>query len=246
MFFLLYLLVNFIQISGYAAAMLYLAGELSLQKKRLLPTGISFIILYIATIVIQYYDNDWVVVGLFLILSLYFFFIHFNTSKSISQSLNIVVCGYLLETLCQCFFLLLYNVLRIPCDINGYDDPVSLSIVVFGVALLIPVLRLLPAGKWMNSLENISYSTSLILIIILLVLSSISLRYSDVSLGLLMPTLASIAIFTFLGVLIVIQSWSDLRRKQAIRDYETYMPILNDMIQNIQKQHHLYLSLIHI
>lgn len=250
MFFLLYLLVNFIQISGYAAAMLYLAGELSLQKKRLLPTGISFIILYIATIVIQYYDNDWVVVGLFLILSLYFFFIHFNTSKSISQSLNIVVCGYLLETLCQCFFLLLYNVLRIPCDINGYDDPVSLSIVIFGVALLIPVLRLLPAGKWMNSLENISYSTSLILIIILLVLSSISLRYSDVSLGLLMPTLASIAIFTFLGVLIVIQSWSDLRRKQAIRDYETYMPILNDMIQNIQKQHHLYnnqiASLIHL
>lgn len=245
-----YLLVNVLQIGAYAVCMLYLTGELALQKKHPWSAGISFFIMYCLSVIIQFYDNEWIVIGLFLILSLYFLFIYFNTSKSISQCLNVVICGYLIETVCQVFFIVLFNLLHIPCDSNGYDDPASLSIVVFGCLILIPVLRFLPVRKWMNNLENISYSSSLVLIVILLIISALSLRYNELSLGLLMPTIASIAIFSFLGALIIMQSLADQRRKQAISDYETYMPILNDMIQNIQKQQHLYnnqiASLIHL
>lgn len=245
-----YFLVNIIQIAAYAACMLYLTGELSQIKKRPVSSLVSFFLMYILTVTIQWYDNDWVVVGLFLILSLYFLLLYFNTSKSISQCLNIVICGYLIETLCQCVFILLFTILRIPLDANGYNDPVSLSIVLLGALLLIPVLRLLPVRKWMHSLENISYSTSLVLVIIMIVLSAVSLKYETVDLGLMMPAIASIGIFGFLGILIILQSVSDHQRKQAIRDYETYMPILNDMIQNIQKQQHLYnnqiASLVHL
>lgn len=245
-----YLLVNVFQIGAYAICMLYLTGELSQRKKHPWSTGISFFVMYCLTITIQLHDDGWVIIGLFLILSVYFLFIYFNTSKSISQCLNVVICGYLIETVCQCFFILLYNLLHIPCDINGYNDPLSLSIIIFGCLVLIPVLRFLPVRKWMNRLEDVSYSSSLIVLLILVIMSALSLRYDKISLGLLMPTVASIIIFSFLGVLIIMQSLSDQRRKQAIRDYETYMPILNDMIENIQKQQHLYnnqiASLVHL
>ena len=245
-----FLFINICQVGAYALCMLYLTGELSNLKKHPFSIFLSYVVIYTLTVIIQFYDDDWVIIGLFLILSIYFLFVYFNSSKSISQCLNIVICGYLIETLCQCFFILLYNLLHIPCSTTGYNDPASISIVLFGTLLLIPVLHFLPIKKWMDSLENISYSSSLILILVLIVLSALSLRYDEISLGLLMPTIASIAIFTFLGVLIIIQSLSDQRRKQAIKDYETYMPILNDMIENIQKQHHLYnnqiASLIHL
>lgn len=245
-----YFLVNIFQIGAYAMCMLYLTGELSRQKKHPWSTGISFLAMYLLTVTIQLHDDGWVIMGLFLILSVYFLFIYFNTSKSISQCLNAVICGYLIETICQCFFILLYNLLRIPCDVNGYNDPFSLSIVLFGCLLLIPVLRFLPVRKWMKRLENVSYSSSLAVLLILVIISALSLRYDKISLGLLMPAVASILIFSFLGVLIIMQSLSDQRRKQAIRDYETYMPILNDMIENIQKQQHLYnnqiASLVHL
>ena len=245
-----YFIANIFQSGAYAICMLYLTGELSQQKKHLWSTGISFFLMYWLTITIQLHDDDWIVIGLFLILCVYFLFVYFNTSKPISQCLNVVICGYLIETICQVFFIVLYNLLHIPCNVNGYSDPVSLSIVVFGCLLLIPVLRFLPMRKWMNRLENISYSSSLAVLLILVILSAISLRYDKISLGLLMPTVASILIFSFLGVLIILQSFSDQRRKQAIRDYETYMPILNDMIENIQKQQHLYnnqiASLVHL
>lgn len=245
-----FLLINLIQVASYALCMLYLTGELSNLKKHPVSTFFSFIVMYSLTMIIQFYDDEWVIIGLFLILCIYFLFIYFYSSKSISQCLNVVICGYLIETLCQCFFILLYNLLQIPCSTAGYNDPASLSVVLFGAFLLIPVLHFLPVRKWMDSLENISYSSSLILILILIIISALSLRYDEIRLGLLMPTIASIAIFTFLGVLIIVQSLSDQRRKQAIRDYETYMPILNDMIENIQKQHHLYnnqiASLIHL
>ena len=154
-----YFIANIFQSGAYAICMLYLTGELSQQKKHLWSTCISFFLMYWLTITIQLHDDDWIVIGLFLILCVYFLFVYFNTSKPISQCLNVVICGYLIETICQVFFIVLYNLLHIPSNINGYNDPVSLSVVVFGCLLLIPVLRFLPIRKWMNRLENISYSS---------------------------------------------------------------------------------------
>ena len=107
--------------------MAYLTGELAELKKRPLTTGISFIVMYFTSIIIQRYDNDWVTIGLSLILSLYCLLLYLNTSKTLSQCFNIVICGYLIETLCQCIFILLFTILRVPLDANGYNDPISLS-----------------------------------------------------------------------------------------------------------------------
>lgn len=245
-----YFISNIFQIGAYAFCIAYLSDEIAELKKRPLTTGISFIVMYFTSIIIQRYDNDWVAIGLSLILSLYCLLLYLNTSKTLSQCFNIVICGYLIETLCQCIFILLFTILHVPLDANGYNDPISLSIVFLGALLLIPVLYFLPVRKWVQSLANISYSTSLIVVLVMIIISVMSLKYNDVSLGLLLPTVTSIAFFFFLGVLIIMQSLSDQRRKQAIRDYETYMPILNDMIQNIHKQQHLYnnqiASLVHL
>ena len=175
--------------------MAYLTGELAELKKRPLTTGISFIVMYFTSIIIQRYDNDWVTIGLSLILSLYCLLLYLNTSKTLSQCFNIVICGYLIETLCQCVFILLFTILRVPLDANGYNDPISLSIVFLGALLLIPVLYFLPVRKWVQSLANISYSTSLIVVLVMIIISVMSLKYNDVSLGLLLPTVTSIASF---------------------------------------------------
>lgn len=130
-----YLISNIFQIGAYAFCMAYLTGELAELKKRPLTTGISFIVMYFTSIIIQRYDNDWVTIGLSLILSLYCLLLYLNTSKTLSQCFNIVICGYLIETLCQCIFILLFTILRVPLDANGYNDPISLSIVFLGALL---------------------------------------------------------------------------------------------------------------
>lgn len=92
-----YLISNIFQIGAYAFCMAYLTGELAELKKRPLTTGISFIVMYFTSIIIQRYDNDWVTIGLSLILSLYCLLLYLNTSKTLSQCFNIVICGYLIE-----------------------------------------------------------------------------------------------------------------------------------------------------
>lgn len=57
----------------------------------------------------------------------------------------------------------------------------------------------------------------------MIVISATSLKYNDVSLGLLLPTVASIAFFFFLGVLIIMQSLSD--QPAASRRSATMKPI---------------------
>lgn len=134
-----YFISNIFQIGAYAFCIAYLSDEIAELKKRPLTTGISFIVMYFTSIIIQRYDNDWVAIGLSLILSLYCLLLYLNTSKTLSQCFNIVICGYLIETLCQCIFILLFTILHVPLDANGYNDPISLSIVFLGALLLIPV-----------------------------------------------------------------------------------------------------------
>ena len=84
-----YFIANIFQSGAYAICMLYLTGELSQQKKHLWSTCISFFLMYWLTITIQLHDDDWIVIGLFLILCVYFLFVYFNTSKPISQCLYV-------------------------------------------------------------------------------------------------------------------------------------------------------------
>ena len=86
-----YFISNIFQIGAYVFCMAYLTGELAELKKRPLTTGISFIVMYFTSIIIQRYDNDWVTIGLSLILSLYCLLLYLNTSKTLSQCFNIVI-----------------------------------------------------------------------------------------------------------------------------------------------------------
>lgn len=86
-----YFISNIFQIGAYAFCIAYLSDEIAELKKRPLTTGISFIVMYFTSIIIQRYDNDWVAIGLSLILSLYCLLLYLNTSKTLSQCFNIVI-----------------------------------------------------------------------------------------------------------------------------------------------------------
>lgn len=55
-----YFISNIFQIGAYAFCIAYLSDEIAELKKRPLTTGISFIVMYFTSIIIQRYDNDWV------------------------------------------------------------------------------------------------------------------------------------------------------------------------------------------
>ena len=80
-----YFIANIFQSGAYAICMLYLTGELSQQKKHLWSTCISFFLMYWLTITIQLHDDDWIVIGLFLILCVYFLFVYFLFCNYIIQ-----------------------------------------------------------------------------------------------------------------------------------------------------------------
>ena len=51
---------------------------------------------------------------------------------------------------------------------------------------------------------------------------------------------ANILFAAVITILIILQSFDDMKRKHSLKDYSTYMPIVDEMIENIQKRQHLY------
>lgn len=227
----------------YLGCMLYLSGEYTL--KSLLPPPekllLSFIAFNFLVSLIQIYDNQWILLGLFLVFLLYIVFLYINTSKSISQCCNIALFGYLLASLCQGIGIVLFNLLHIPYNPLATDNFGMCLIILLGSLILAIFLYFCPVHIVMDKLEKISYFSSLCTVSIIIVIALVSAYHNKyMTSGLLISSLSTAILFIGVGELILYQSFQDQKRKQALHEYETYLPILDQMIQNVQKNQHRY------
>ncbi len=239
---MLSVLVSLFQNAAYLGCMLYLAGGIRHRRKHLhIPLLlISYLLFSGSMSLIQLYDNNWIILGTLLSILLYIAFMYVNTGQGLNQSLHYIFCGYITASLCQVLMMLLLTLAHQSMDINNASDPGTIFVIVGSVIPLIPILHFLPWHAWMQWLAQFSYSTTLGFIGILLLLSCISLTNTQLKLGLLVSTGVTILILILSMAITLYHALAAQKRRQAIRDYETYLPILDEMIQSIQKQQHLY------
>ena len=179
--------------------------------------------------------------GLLYVLLMYIIFLYINTSKPISQCCNIALFGYLIVSFAQTIGIILVNLLHIPYNPQRFDNIGICLIFLLTPLILIVFLYFCPIHIIMNKLEKNSYFFSLCIISVVILVSiytSFDSKYMDA--GLLISSVSTTILFVGIGGLILYQSFQDQKRKQTLHDYETYLPILEQMIQNIQKNQHRY------
>lgn len=223
----------------YLGTMLYLA---ELQPKKLLSIRfiISFAVFNPLMYMIQLNDNNWVLTALFLTLFLYTIIIQINTEYNFSKSLIITIFGYMFVSLIQIVSLLLINLLHLKLDIINAESPVTLLYLLVSLAFTFLACYFFNIKKFFSRIMELSYSVVIMVIMTLLLFTVLIQIYDVFETGLAIPTISTFIVFFIVGVLISLEAAKDYKRKQALMSYNTYLPIVHQMILNIQKRQHLY------
>ena len=228
-----------IQNITYIGFMIYLS-EHSLKRLTSPKFLVSFCIYSVVLHYLQKHDNNQLMFAFLLMFAFYSLMIFINTRCTISQAINISIAGYFIVSCCQAVVMLALALLNLNFDENNAADPILTAILILSLFVLIILNKLFPITKFTDSFKNFSYFSSLFFLgSFILVAIFISIK-SSLSLGTLISTTANILFAAVITILIILQSFNDMKRKQSLKDYSTYMPIVDEMIENIQKRQHLY------
>ena len=219
--------------------MIYLS-EHSLKKLTSPKFLVSFCIYSVVLNYLQKHDNNQLMFAFLLMFTFYSLMIFINTRCTISQAINISIAGYFIVSCCQAVVMLALALLNLNFDENNAADPISTAILILSLFVLIILNKLFPITKFTDRFKNSSYFSSLFFLGSFILVAIFTSIKSSLSLGTLISTTANILFAAVITILIILQSFDDMKRKQSLKDYSTYMPIVDEMIENIQKRQHLY------
>lgn len=236
---LIIILTLTIQNLTYIGFMIYLS-EHSLKKLTSPKFLVSFCIYSVVLNYLQKHDNNQLMFAFLLMFAFYSLMIFINTRCTISQAINISIAGYFIVSCCQAVVMLALALLNLNFDENNAADPISTAILILSLFVLIILNKLFPITKFTDRFKNSSYFSSLFFLGSFILVAIFTSIKSSLSLGTLISTTANILFAAVITILIILQSFDDMKRKQSLKDYSTYMPIVDEMIENIQKRQHLY------
>ena len=236
---LMTILNSFLQNITYIGFMLYLA-HVNLKKLFNFKFIITFSIYSLALFFIQRYDNKQLMAAFVIVLIMYILMIYINSECNLNTSINIVLFGYFFVNIAQFIVLTFFVIFNFSFNENDITDPHTLILLILSLVFIIVANHLLHFKKLSDRFCNISYASSLFFIASIIIYCIFILIRTKFSFGILISTSITLILFTILGIFILLQSFQDMKRKQALQDYDTYMPIIDTMIDNIQKRQHLY------
>lgn len=232
-------LATIIQNITFLGFMLYLANQ-NLQMLFRAKFLISFSAYSLFIFLIQRNDNNWIFCALIILFCAYTTVVFFNSNCKLSQCINCVLLGYLVVTLCQIIAILIFNLFHFKYDMNDISNPFTFGLMVLSFFILLILNKVFPIIKLANKFNHLSFITSLMLIGSFIIFCIFPLFFDDISLGIIIPTASTIVFLIIFAGIILSQGLADIKNKQIIKYYDTYMPILNEMIESIQKKQHLY------
>lgn len=236
---LITILNHSIQNMTYIGFMLYLAN-VNLKKLFNFKFILTFSIYNLIIFPIERHDNEQLMAAFITLLLIQIFMICINSECNLNHAVNIALFGYFFISIIQFILLIPFFIFGINIDENDPSDPLLLVVFTFTALLVIITSHLLPLKKWSDKFCDFSYISSLFLIASVILFCICILMRTGFSFGILFSTGTTLILFIILAVLIILQSIRDMKRKQALQDYDTYMPIIDTMIDNIQKRQHLY------
>lgn len=220
----------------YCGIMIYIAQH-SFKPIYSARFVISFILFSSVLYIIATYDNHFMLLGWFINMVLFTMFVLINSSCNLYQAISIAFFTYFYITLIEAFFVILaLNTIGLTPD--DVTSPQTLFVFLFKAGCSLFLIRYIPY-RWFEKILAIPHNIEIFcLLILILLLTTTSLLKVD--LRLLLPTFTTLLICSVLVFLFVRQSKSDLKRQQTLKDYSTYLPILDEMILGMQQRQHLY------
>ena len=220
----------------YCGIMIYIAHH-SFKPIRSARFAISFILFSVIVYITAANDNHFILLAWLMHMGLFTIFILINSTCNLYQAISIAFFTYFYISLIEVFFVFL-ALNTIGLTPNDIASPQTLFVIFFKAGFSLFLIRYIPY-RWFEKIlaipHNIEILCLLTLILLLIVTSSLK-----IDLRLLAPTVTTLLICSVLIILFIRQAKSDLKRQQTLRDYSTYLPILDEMILGMQQRQHLY------
>ncbi|MCR4715717.1 MAG: GHKL domain-containing protein [Lachnospiraceae bacterium] len=230
------------QALAYILAMIYFTGH-SIREAVKTPVFYLTFIMADAILTCTGYSktlsNENSGISLIITLIVYMLAVKADTKTSIKNAYISTLFGFIYVSLIEC--LLLSLVPLFGFEITA-DHPVNLPTDV-ALAMILPVayfaLKYIPVRKLKNKIKNSYYVIALLFFITFAYISiatQASLKDGSVIAG-ISNQLISIASF-MLVILLILEEQSERRRNESLHYYETYLPIVEEMIKNVQMTQH--------
>ncbi len=218
----------------YCGGMIYIAHH-SFKPIRSARFAISFILFSVIVYITATNDNHFILLAWLMHMGLFTIFILINSTCNLYQAITLFTYFYV--SLIEVFFVFL-ALNTIGLTPNDVASPQTLFVIFFKAGFSLFLIRYIPY-RWFEKILAIPHNIEILclLTLILLLIVTPSLK---IDLRLLAPTVTTLLICSVLIILFIRQAKSDLKRQQTLRDYSTYLPILDEMILGMQQKQHLY------
>lgn len=231
------ILLSFFQNMAYTGTLVYIANH-SIRRIFTRRFVLCFIIYTLALYFLQTRNEHFMVFSLFI----YFFFLtviaFFNSERNITQALFLSIVDYVLISLIESVFLVPSSL----CFSVDTNDITSVPLCIVMMLTLIAAILLFsftPILKYIEKAMHFSYAVTIFfLLAVIIILVYIIVTKSEFDM--LIPTSTALAIGIFLLIFFLYQSMTGYKKKQELNDYTTYIPVLNRLIEDIQKKQDIY------
>lgn len=195
---------------------------------------------------VQKYNDSWIIPGILVVLSLCTCVTKIETKKSWRNSALYSAFGFIIANLTQIIIFTAFLGLKIELNIYTPNNITAVLYMLLALLLDIIVCLLPSVQKLAKKIPNISYAL-ITMLLFLVVMYSLALfafeqlkKASHLDTGLICSSITTALICFFVGGLILIEAAKDRKRKISLEAYNTYIPIVEQMITNIQKHQHLH------
>ena len=208
------------------------------EKWRTPRTLLFFFVSWIPTLVIQHFNNNWILLSLFMFVTILTVTLHFIVKCHYFHALIAICVSYFIMLLVNMPSLFIFYFFWSPEYIIK-SAWISLVAAMIGSVFQFLILRFLPVRQFYKSLCKIPVSISYFIILFLVILALLCGLSSDI-------TYVPEFVKTFLIVLLVLNSaliftqqiLINRRSTMELHYYQQYLPVLNNLIQKVRETQH--------
>ncbi|MCR4717343.1 MAG: GHKL domain-containing protein [Lachnospiraceae bacterium] len=230
-----------VQMISFLSAMVYFANLKVVDSFKKIPFLLAFAVVTIAVGVIQRYSSDWIVLALIMDIVMWSCVLRFTLGVPLKDAITSVLFGYFVVCMAEATVLVLGAVTKMNMS-KGYPINVQTMLIFMLVPLLTYlILKYIPFLRFKNSIKSSQYIVVLIILVssflYIYIYATLTHQYTFI------PGISNSAILIATLVLIldlVLEEMSERRRNAEMYYYETYLPIVDQMIKSIQVTQHSY------
>lgn len=230
-------LFSLLQNITYLGTILYLANH-SLKRIFTLRFAISFACYSAILYLVQTYGNEVMPTSLLVSIGLFTIMTLIHSTCNITQALVISLTGFVMISLIQFVFILSVNWF-IPINPFVLIDTGTYIVFILTAITTILLFHYIPVTKYVEKLLRYDYIGA-ILFIMMIILYIIITWLFLLKMFPLIPVSTSCMLALILLLFYIRQSRASYRKKQELDDYDTYIPVLNQLINDIEQKQLIY------